>query len=84
MEHKLVYTPRATRDIAKLDQVTQERIKKTLERYKESPFDHSRRMVNPALGSYRFRIGEYRVIFDVEDNRIVVLRVGHRREIYRG
>jgi len=84
LEYKLVYTPRAARDIAKLDQATQKRIKKTLERYKESPFDHARKMVDPALGSYRFRIGDYRVIFDIEDNCIVVLRVGHRREIYRG
>jgi len=30
------------------------------------------------------RIGDYRVIFDVEGDELVVLRVGHRREIYRG
>jgi mRNA interferase RelE/StbE len=35
------------------------------------------------LGSYRFRIGDYRVIFDVEGANLIVLRVGHRREIYR-
>jgi mRNA interferase RelE/StbE len=35
------------------------------------------------LGEYRFRIGDYRVIFDIEGNEIVVLRVGHRREIYK-
>jgi len=40
-------------------------------------------MVDPALGTYRFRIGDYRVIFDIEGNEVVVLRVGHRREIYR-
>jgi mRNA interferase RelE/StbE len=84
LAYQLVYTQRAARDIAKLDQATQERIKKTLERYKESPLDHARKMVDPALGTYRFRVGEYRVIFDIEDNRIVILRVGHRREIYRG
>lgn len=39
----------------------------------------------PALGGYRFRIGDYRVIFDLEgeDEDIVVLRVGHRSLIYR-
>ena len=31
----------------------------------------------------RKRIGNYRVIFDLEDKDIVVLRVGHRKEIYR-
>jgi mRNA interferase RelE/StbE len=35
------------------------------------------------LGPYRFRIGDYRVIFDLVDDEIVVLRVGHRREIYK-
>ena len=35
------------------------------------------------LGSYRFRIGDYRVTFDVEDETIVVLAVGHRRDIYK-
>ncbi len=31
----------------------------------------------------RKRIGDYRIIFDIEDKNIVVLRVGHRREIYK-
>jgi mRNA interferase RelE/StbE len=35
------------------------------------------------LGSYRFRIGDYRVVFDLDGEKIVVLRVGHRRDIYK-
>lgn len=35
------------------------------------------------LGEYRFRIGDYRVTFDVEDETIIILAVGHRREIYK-
>jgi mRNA interferase RelE/StbE len=42
-------------------------------------------MLNPLKhsepGSYRFRTGDDRVIFDLEVAEIVVLRVGHRREI---
>ncbi|WLR91464.1 type II toxin-antitoxin system RelE family toxin [Shinella zoogloeoides] len=37
------------------------------------------------LGAYwRYRVGDYRVICDIQDNRlvVVVVRVGHRREIY--
>ncbi len=40
-------------------------------------------MTSSELGTYRFRMGDYRVIFDVDDNKIVVLRVGQRRDIYR-
>jgi len=84
VKYELVYTKRAARDISGLDHAAKERIGGTLERYAQSPFDCAKKMVDPALGTYRFRIGEYRVIFDVEGDKIVVLRVGHRREIYRG
>jgi mRNA interferase RelE/StbE len=40
-------------------------------------------LIDPKLGTYRFRIGDYRVIFDIEGKDIVVLRVGHRRDIYK-
>lgn len=40
-------------------------------------------LIDKRLGSYRFRTGEYRVIFDVEKDEITVLLVGHRKEIYR-
>ncbi len=83
MKYTLIYTQRAERDIARLDSRTKERIGKTLLRYKEEPLKYAEKLSDPVLGAYRFRIGDYRVIFDLEGNQIVVLRVGHRREIYR-
>ena len=83
MKYRLIYTQRAERDIAGLDSKTKERIDKTLLRYKEEPLRYAEKLSDPILGTYRFRIGDYRVIFDLEGNEIVVLRVGHRREIYR-
>jgi len=52
-------------------------------RYQEDPVRYAERITDPKLGSYRFRIGDYRVIFDLEEEDIVILRVGHRRDIYR-
>lgn len=83
MKCKLIYTQRAERDLAKLDAKTKERIGKTLLRFEEEPLKYAEKPSDPILGSYRFRIGDYRVIFDIEGNEIVVLRVGHRRENYR-
>lgn len=36
-------------------------------------------------GELRIRVGDYRIVYDVQDDELVVLvlRVGHRREIYR-
>jgi len=83
VKYTLIYTQRAERDIARLDSKTKERIGKTLLRYQEEPLRYAEKLSDPILGGYRFRIGDYRVIFDIEGNEIVVLRVGHRREIYR-
>ena len=83
MTYKLVYTQRAAKDISKLQRNVKERIKRTLERYAENPFFYARKMTGPTLGTYRFRVGNYRVIFDIEGDELIILRVGHRSEIYR-
>jgi len=84
VRHKIVYTNRAVKDLSKLDPEARLRIRETLKRYAEAPLRHARKMADPALGTYRFRIGDYRVIFDIDGEEVVVLRVGHRRDIYRG
>jgi len=47
-----------------------------------SPLDFAERLTNFELGEYRFRIGDYRVAFDVEDDTAKILKVGHRKEVY--
>jgi mRNA interferase RelE/StbE len=81
--YRLVFTRRAARDLEALEPDARRRIGEALERYRQEPLRHARRMAHPTLGSYRFRIGDYRVIFDMEGEEIVVLRVGHRSRIYR-
>jgi mRNA interferase RelE/StbE len=83
MDYKIVFTRRAAKDISKLEPEVKEKIGDALKRYGRDPLNYARKMIDPSLGSYRFRIGDYRVIFDIEGNEIVVLRVGHRKEIYR-
>lgn len=83
MKYRLVYTHRAINDIDKLDKSVKQRIGKTLQRYEQNPLVHAEPLKQSELGSYRFRIGDYRVVFDLEGPEIVVLRVGHRRDIYK-
>ena len=84
MSFELVYTRRAARDIRKLDEQTRKRIGRALLRFRESPLDPAEKLTDARIGSYRLRVGDYRVVFDIEGKDIVILRVGHRREIYRG
>ena len=83
MKFRVVYTHRAIKDIEKLDPATRHRIDKAMLRYEEDPLAHAEKLIDPRLGTYRFRIGSYRVVFDLDGSDLVVLRVGHRKEIYR-
>lgn len=83
MRYELVYTRRAVKDIQALDSLAQKQLAKRLETFQLAPFQHADKLIHPKLGQYRFRVGDYRVIFDVHGSKLVLLRVGHRREIYR-
>ena len=77
------------RDLGKLDPQESKRILKFLHE-RVAPLDNPRSIGQALQGSklgefWKYRVGDYRLICKIEDNRmlILVLRVGHRREIYR-
>lgn len=82
MTYKLIYTRTAAKDIGKLDPVAKKKLKKKIEAFSKRPLSYARKLVDPRIGSYRWRAGDYRIVFDIEKEKIVILRVGHRREIY--
>jgi mRNA interferase RelE/StbE len=49
----------------------------------DNPLSFAKRLKNFSDGQYRFRVGDYRIIFDLVKDTIVILSVGHRREIYK-
>ena len=83
MTHKLVYTKTAFSDIKKLDIASKKRIKNKIEMFSENPIFHAKKLINFSIGEYRWRVGDYRVIFDLDGENIVILRIKHRRESYK-
>ena len=83
MAYSLLYTKTAAKDIQKLDSVAKKRIKRRLEELSKDPFKISKKLVNSSVGTYRYRVGNYRIVFDVDRQNIVILRIGHRKEIYK-
>ena len=83
MAYKLIYTKSAFRDIQKLDTIVKRRIGKKLKTYAATPFRFAKKLSHQSIGSYRFRIGDHRVVFDIAGDTIVILQVRHRREIYK-
>lgn len=81
--YELVYSPAASKQLEKLERAIKERIVIALERLRIKP---ESRDIKKLMGmpGYRLRVGDYRIIFDIERNKllILVLTVGHRKNIY--
>lgn len=77
----------AIRDLKKLPKPVIRVILNKLDFYTKTknPLRFAKPIKDKSLGSFRFRIGDYRIIFDVDSkgNRIIILAVGHRKDIYR-
>lgn len=82
---KLYFTGPALKDLEKLPKETKDRILKKLSFFisQEEPLKYAKAMVNNDFGQYRFRIGDYRVIFDIKREEILVLVVDHRKDVYK-
>jgi mRNA interferase RelE/StbE len=83
MTYRLVYTKSAFSDIRRLDPVARRKIQKKIEAFSQKPLFFGKKLVKSKIGGYRWRVGNYRIVFDLDGEKIVVLRVGHRREVYR-
>jgi len=81
--YKVVFTKRSLKDLENIDKYIQNKIAVKLKEYTKEPQKHSIKLINHKIGTYRFKKGDYRVIFDIVDNNIVILRIGHRKSIYK-
>ena len=81
--YKVLLTDKAVKNLNKLDSNTSKIIKSKLLEYSKEPFNYARKLSKTSIGTYRFRVGDYRIIFDIDKDNIVVLKIGHRKEIYR-
>jgi mRNA interferase RelE/StbE len=89
MTWKVEFLAQASRDIEKLDRQVARRISRFLFEQVaklEDPRSLGDALHGPKLGElWKYRVGDYRLICKIEDARLIVLvvRIGHRREIYR-
>ena len=83
MTYKLLYSQKVRKQILKLEKLQQERILKALERIRIRPRSFVTKLVS--TGFFRFKVGDFRVIMDID--RIVisiyVIEIGRRNVIYR-
>ena len=86
---QIEYAEKAARELLKIDRQAAKRIKKYLDERiatDEDPRRFGEALAEKLAGLWKYRIGDYRVIVEIQDERVVVLvlRVGHRSKVYGG
>ena len=85
MRYAIKFTASALREFRALESHIQRRISIKIEGLCTDPFPSGVRKFQGEDEHWRIRIGDYRVIYRIEKKRvvIVIVRIGHRREVYR-
>ena len=81
--YSIEFSKTAEKQLYKLERDIQSRIIATLERCRVRPHHYVKRLVD--MPYYKLRIGDYRAILDIKDDKllILVIEVGHRKDIYK-
>ncbi len=82
MPFNVDFKPRAIKDLSALPKDNARRILEKITALQDNLRGDVRRLTE-YTPEYRLRVGDYRVLFEVEDKTIVVYRIIHRREAYR-
>jgi len=85
MTYRITLAPAAARQLRKLEPPVRRRIQAALELLAVDPRPPAATQLVGGAGEWRVRTGDYRIVYDIEDEQllVLVLWVGHRREIYR-
>ncbi|MDP7458326.1 MAG: type II toxin-antitoxin system RelE/ParE family toxin [Candidatus Woesearchaeota archaeon] len=82
MKYSIILSDDALKQLRKLNREIQLRIRGSLRRIEIRPFSHIKKLKNSPY--YRLRVGKYRVIMRIEQDRLIILvvEIGHRERIY--
>ena len=85
MTYRVTLAPLAARQLHKLDPPVRRRIQAAIELLADNPRPPTATRLVGGSGEWRVRTGDYRIVYELLDNilLVLVLAVGHRREVYR-
>lgn len=85
MAYQVIVKPSAAKVIRKLDRSTQAKVVRLLDALAQEPRPGGVVKLEGDDNLWRVRIGDYRVVYEIHDGKLIVLvlRVGHRKDVYR-
>jgi mRNA interferase RelE/StbE len=84
-EYEIFFSPSAAKDLRDLPKQIQQRIDEKFVSLAQDPRPFGSIKLKGADDLYRFRVGDYRVIYEIADEKLIVLviKIAHRKEVYR-
>ena len=85
MSYRIAITRAAAKQVKALPKGARQRVSEAVSALADEPRPHGIKTLDAKKKLYRLRVGSYRVVYQVQDARLVVLvvRVGDRKEVYR-
>ena len=83
MVYNILYKKSVERDLKKLGKSDAQRILDQLEAELSKKPDAYPVLKGEFAGLRKYRVGDYRIIYALIDKEVVVLRIGHRKDVYR-
>ena len=82
MPFEIIWSEKAIKELKKIERPIAKRIFDAITLLKEDPYHNIIKLTNSPY--YRLRLGDYRVILDIQKNqlRILIIKVGYRKKIY--
>jgi mRNA interferase RelE/StbE len=86
MRYEIIIKPAAEKSLDRIPKPNRSRIADALEKLRNNPRPPGVLKMSGAENLWRIRIGDYRVVYEIHDDRLIVLvlRVAHRKDVYRG
>ena len=84
MPYEILLEKGAERDFKKLPKNIQKRVLNQILKLKENPRPIGVRKITDSKNDWRIRIGDYRVVYEIDDKKkiIKIFRIRHRKEVY--
>jgi addiction module RelE/StbE family toxin len=83
LAYSISYKSTVSRDLARLGKAEARRILARVEKDLSQKADSCPALKGKWAGLRKYRVGDYRVIFAILEREVLILRIGHRRDVYR-
>ena len=82
MKYRIEFKPQALKDAKKIPKKDLKRIISKIEQLSDDLRGDVKRLTHFSP-EFRLRVGEYRILFETEDDRLVIYRIRHRKDAYK-